>query len=358
MDTNTILIGINHKTSPIEIREKFYLRSTERELLLCELKNDPRVLEALILSTCNRTEIYAHMLGKDSGPYEFLLQVLFKAKNLDATSDYGNYFYRYSDAEAIEHLLRVSAGLDSLVLGEKQILGQLKEAVELSRKKGMMGKVFNILSNVAIRTGKKAQSDTPIGFGGVSVSWAAVTRAQEEVGTLREKSVLVIGAGKMSKLAANNLSNKEIGQIYVMNRTEEKAVSLAQQFNGIPLSFWELPEILKIVDVCICSASAPHYLIEEELIRKVMRERHGRKLVFIDISIPRNINPKVSHVANTTLITIDDLDKVVGENIKKRQGAIGQVEEIVSLKLSEFYEKLSRNLKSESANEKVEIGFT
>ena len=168
-------------------------------------------------------------------------------------------FYTYSGKEALRHLLQVTSGLDSLVLGEKQILGQVKSAVERAQSKGMFTKTFNILSNIAIRTGKKAQNETDISFGGSSVSWAAVVMAEELLGSLNEKSFLIIGAGKMGEMAINQLHAKGASKIYLMNRTQENAEAVAKRYSGIPAAFPDIKEILTEVDVCVCSVGAPHY---------------------------------------------------------------------------------------------------
>ncbi len=340
------VIGLSHKTAPIEIRERFFLNEEEREILLNEFKADPGVVEALILSTCNRTEIYA--LTISSNVANPLIDRLFQVKKIPHGVDGRGHFYSREGAEAVEHLLRVASGLDSIILGEQQILGQVKSAVELSRRKGMMGKYFNILMGAAVRTGKKAQSETLIGSGGASVSWAAVAVAEKELGTLRDKSVLIIGAGKMGSIAAGYLKNKGAGHIYVINRSWEKAEHLAQKFAGTAVSYWDLEEVLGKVDVCICSAGAPHYILEKDLVEKVSFVRQGRRLVCVDISIPRNIDPRVAGVGEVSLITIDDLDQAVVHNIGKRQAAISQVEAIIAKKMVEFNAKIAKNKVVES----------
>ncbi len=334
------VVGINHKKSPLEIREQFYLRPVERELLLSELKNNPQVIAAIVLSTCNRTEIYAHML--DAQPAT-LLNHLFAVKNLSFDQKWKQHFYIYTHEKMVEHLFCVASGLDSIILGEKQIIGQVKEAIELSRKKGMLSKAFNILSHLAVRAGKKAQHETQISYGGSSVSWAAVTMAQKLLGTLQQKSVLLIGAGKMSKLAASHFTNRGISRLFVMNRTHEKAASLAIQFNGTEISPWDLKETLLRVDLCICAAGAPHYLIAKDLVDAVMAGRQNRPIVFLDISMPRNIDPQVSLISGVRLVTIDDLDEIAQENIQKRQAAVEQVQGIISGKISEFYTKWQKS---------------
>ncbi len=332
-------VGVSHKTTAIELREKFFLSPVEKDLLLSELKNNPAVLGAFVLSTCNRTEIYAHLLMNNP---QIILQTLFRVKKLELATDLTRNFYCHQAKHAVRHLFHVSAGLDSLVLGEKQILGQVKEAANISRENGMMTRELNILSNLAIRTGKKAQTETEVGFGGSSVSWAAVGTLQNKLGKLDGKSILVIGAGKMGHLAAEQLRNKNVGTVYVMNRDCDKAASLAGEISGIPVSFWELKEILQKVDACICSAGAPHYLIEKDLMQDVMSFRQGRPIVLVDISMPRNIQPEVSEVSNVELLTIDQLDQVVEESVRRRRGAVSMVEDIIAQKENEYFDRIRK----------------
>jgi len=334
-----LTVGINHKTSPIEIREKFFLAPMERELLLSAFKNDPSVISIIILSTCNRCEIYATVVD-EYNPLE-IIRKLFSIKHLTHTQELQRFFYILDGQEAVMHLLRVACGLDSLILGEKQILGQIKEAVLLSRQNTMMDKTFNILANLVLETAKKARRETHIDFGGSSVSWASVMMAQSILGSLQDKTVLILGSGKMGSLAVEQLINKGVKKIYIMNRTIEKAEELAEQSGGIAVPFWEMAEILPQVDVCICSSSCPHYLIDKELIEKTMQERGGQKLVCVDISMPRNIDPKVAEVKDVCLVTVDDLDRVVQDNFQKRLGAAQQVEKIVLNKVREFYEVIN-----------------
>ena len=338
---NIIAFGLNHKTAPIDIREKFFLNPTQQDLLLSELKSDPSIIEAFVLSTCNRTEVYVHGL---SFPHylESIFKLISNIKKIECETDFKRYFYFYEKKEALRHLLCVTSGLDSLVLGEKQIIGQVKTALERARAKGMFGRHFNILSNIAIRTAKKAQSETQISFGGSSVSWAAMAMAEQVLGTLERKSILIIGAGKMGELALSQIRNKGVKNIYVMNRTGEAAQTLAESCGAIAVSFMDIKEILSEVDVCVCAASAPHYILDRKTIEKIMPLRRGRKLVLVDISMPRNIDPLAGSVDQVFLSTIDDLNKVVGENMVKRQTAVLSVEQIIDRQLTVFDEELKK----------------
>jgi len=339
-----LLVGINHKTSSIENREKFFLVALERELLLSEFRNDPSVSSVIILSTCNRCEIYATV--DDDYQSSEILRRLFSIKHQTQTEDLQKLFYVLQGEEAVNHLLRVACGLDSLILGEKQILGQIKEALLLSRQNAMMDKTFNVLTNLALETAKKARRETQIDFGGSSVSWASVMMAQSLLGSLQDKSVLILGSGKMGRLAIEQLVKKGVKKIYIMNRTMETAQELAKEIGGMAVGFWEMPQILSQVDVCICSSACPHYLIEKDLVENVMLHRDGRKLVCIDISMPRNIDPLVVEVQNVSLLTVDDLDRVLQDNLQRRLIATEQVEKIISNKVKEFYEAMNKNEKN------------
>ncbi len=336
-----IIVGLNHKTAPIEIRERFFLNPQECDLLLLELKNNPDVSEAFVLSTCNRIELYLKRIDKTL-PKHFVLQLIAKIKKIELPQSLIEYLYFYEGQGAIEHLLKVTSGLDSLVIGEKQILGQVKNAVARARELGTISKYFNILTNIAIRTGKKSQQETAISFGGSSISWAAIEMAEQLLGGLNQRKVLVIGAGKMGELALSNLCNKGLEKLYLMNRTGEKAEQLASLYNGIPASFWDIQKLLVDVDLCICSVGAPHHILQSENLSKLLPQRNGRQLVFIDISMPRNIDPNIGSLPNVQLRSIDDLAQVVNENLKKREGAVGSVHAIIRQKMLEFEMKLSK----------------
>ncbi|MCA9409148.1 MAG: glutamyl-tRNA reductase, partial [Candidatus Omnitrophica bacterium] len=280
------LLGLSHKTADMEFREKFYLSDIERELLLAELKLESEITECFVISTCNRTEIYAMMKSANA---TLLLNKLCRIKKIKINLLTKNNFYVYFGEKAVRHLFSLSAGLESLVIGEKEILGQLKASFNLAREKNNLGRNFNILTNIVLQTGKKVRNETHIGSGGLSVSWAAVEMASGLLESLAGKSVLIIGAGKMSHLAASDFKRKKVKDLFIMNRTLEKGAVLASKIGGKAVVFSDLFKIIKKIDVCICSASAPHYLVEKELILKVMQTRQ-KKLILIDISMPRNIH--------------------------------------------------------------------
>jgi glutamyl-tRNA reductase len=335
------IVGLSHKTAPIEIREKFYLNPLQQDLLLSELKNHPLIAESFVLSTCNRIEVYLQRVDS-SIEATSIISLIAKIKKIHFDFDLTPYIYTYEGQEALNHLLRVASGLESLILGEKQILGQVKHAVAKAQEIGTLSRHFNILTNLAIRTGKKAQHETSISHGGSSISWASIEMAQKTLGDLRDKSVLVIGAGKMGEIALGHLHELGVKKIFLMNRTGEKAEELAVKYNGIPASFWNIKEILTEVDICFCAVGAPHYILDKEKIANIMELRQGRKLILIDISMPRNIDPEVRSLPGVHLSSIDDLHEVVDSSMKKRASALEEVESIIRQKILEFNTKISK----------------
>jgi len=338
---NLTLIGINHKTAPIEVRELFYLTTLQQELLLSELKCDPLIVEGFVLSTCNRTEVYLHAI--DDVNVEKIIRLISLIKNVEHNPVHDRNFYCLNNEEAIKHLFNVACGLDSLILGEKQILGQVKDAFKLAKRKGFFTATFHMLSNFALRAGKKARNETAIDSGGSSVSWAAVTQVEKELKGLMEKSMLIIGAGKMSALTVGQITNKGFKKLYLMNRTPGHAENLAKKFHAQVVLFADMKDILGEVDACICAASAPHFILEKETLKKIVDLRGGRKLVLIDISMPRNIDPQAADVKGITLFHIDELEAVVENNLLKRENAVKDVELLVAKKLKEFHAKLNKN---------------
>ncbi len=336
---NLHTIGINHKTAPIEVREQFFLNDTQQDLFLSDLKNQAAILEAFVLSTCNRTEVYLRCL-EGMEPLELILSIFAKIKKIKNINSYRKYFYFYLSEKAVKHLLRVTTGLDSLVLGEKQILGQVKSSLKKGKEQGMFSRHFNLLSNLALRTGKKVYSETQVSFGGSSISWAALAKAERVLGSLESKSILIIGAGKMGGLAIEQIHKKGISKIYLMNRSEDKAHLLAQKYNAQVSNFCDIKEILTEVDICICAAGAPHYVLEKSTITKIMALRKDKSLLLIDISMPRNIDPKTSQVDNVHLFAIDDLNEVVDANMQIRLNAKRDVEDIINNKLKEYSKKI------------------
>ena len=335
------VIGVNHKTAPISIREKFFLNEIERDYLLSELKSDPSIVEAFVVSTCNRTELYIHSIS-DVFQDSHIVQHICSIKKIDYNTGLLGYFYTLKGEDMVRHILQVVCGLDSLVLGEKQILGQVRDALLRSQEKGFLSTHFNILSNIVLRCGKKVRTETDIDCGGSSVSWAAIAKAEQALHGLDDKKVLMIGAGEMSKLAVGQFSTKGFEKLYLMNRTREHAEALADQIAGEVVGFCDIKEVLAQVDLCVCCSGAPHYILEEELVSKVMQTRKGQKLVIVDISMPRNVDPKIHDVENVVLYDIDDLDSVVAKNMQKREQAVEIVHTVIEEKIGQYQDKIQK----------------
>lgn len=343
--------GLNHKTASIDIRERFYLSTTEQDLFLSELRQVPGVLGAMVVSTCNRTEAYIH--ASQEVNVRDIYHVLLSLKDEADTGQYPSVFYTLRGDSALEHYMKVACGVDSLVLGEQQVLGQVKEAVERSRKRQMMTSYLNIISSVAIRCGKLARSTTDIGYGGTSVSWAAVNLAQNHLGSLSEATVLVLGTGQMGEVAVRHLHNRSVKNLLVMNRTRERGVAVAEKYGAKAMSFLQLQEALKQVDVVICAVGAPHYVLDCEILSEVISARAGRPLLLVDISMPRNVDPEVASFPGVSLFSIDDLDSAVVESMEKRQAALPDVCQLIDRKMTEFYHKLKRDKQFVPDNDRV-----
>lgn len=347
--TTYAVIGINHKVAPLDVREIFYLNPLQQDLLLSELKNDPQVAEAFILSTCNRLEIHVRHIQWDDGALagQQILSLVARIKRITLVEQYFDCFYTFTNEEAVVHLLEVISGLDSMVIGENQILGQAKAAFSRAQSCGILGKYFNLLTAVAVRTGKKVQAETAIGSGGSSVSWAAIATAQQVLGDLSGKSLLLIGSGKMGTLAAEQIASKGFQNVYVINRTHANAVALAEKYNARVVSFCELGDVFAKINLCICAADAPHYILDYAMVES-LRRGSCQPLVIIDISMPRNIDPRVAELPNIRVFDIDHLNKPIAESLQKRQAAISDVQSIINKKRVELSRKWQKICEHES----------
>ena len=316
-------------TAPVEIREKYSCKEEKLPEILKALKDVEGVLECAILSTCNRVEFHTLMLGDD--PTE-ILNFLFKKDNLkeDPDSHILNYVYTYQNEEAIEHICRVSSGLDSMVLGEPQIFGQVKDAFKLAVDAGTAGSVFQSLFPQIFSLVKRVRSSTNIGRSNVSVSYVAVNLARDIFDDIQGRNVMILGAGEMGELTVRNLMSHGAKRIFVTNRTFEKAVRLAETFNGIPIMFYELFEYLPKVDIVISSISAERYILDREQVAKAHSLRNGKPLIIIDISVPRSVNPDVSGLEGVHLYNIDDLKSVAESNLSIRVEEAQKANQMIS----------------------------
>ncbi len=333
-----ILLGLNHETAPVEIRERLAFSPQETELALGELRRDLAVEEALIISTCNRTELLLRhkILSTDEAAALPLRMVNRFLEWRGAESLSHDVFYVYHDEAAVRHLFRVAAGLDSMIVGEAQILAQVKEAYQIACRVRSNGFLLNKLMHASFRAGKRARAETEIGMGAVSVSLAAVELAQKIFRDLSKKRALVVGAGEMARLTAEHFVQKNVGSLTVVNRTDDKAVALAEQLGGRSIPFADLNSALADTDVVITSTGAAEFILTESNVRAVMAQRQNKPIFMIDISVPRNIDPAVKRVYNAFAYDIDDLNQIVDRNLSRRRLEVAKVEKIVDDEVAKF----------------------
>ncbi len=330
----TILaLGLNHKTAPVEMRERLTFGPDVLAAALRRLRDLPGLDEALILSTCNRTELYCVLDARpDDEPVSRWL-CEFHGLDLDRVAP---YLYAHFDREAVRHLLRVASGLDSLVLGEPQILGQVKAAYQGALQCGTTGKLLGRLFQHCFAAAKQIRTDTAIGNNPVSVAFAAVSLAHQIFADLSQQTALLIGAGETIELAARHLHQHGVGHIIVANRTVERAHALAAPFDGYAIALTEIPAHLPDADIVISSTASPLPVLGKGTVESALRKRRHRPVFMVDIAVPRDIEVEVGELADVYLYTVDDLEQVVEENRRSRAEAAGQAEEIVDLLTEEF----------------------
>jgi len=341
-----MLVGINHTTAPVEVREKLAFSEAETEAALRELKADSAIEEALLLSTCNRTELIVKRRaisgeGNGGAAPELLTRKLSSWKQTGELPP--EVFYIHRDIDAARHIFRVSAGLESMIVGESQILAQTKESYRIACKAGANGYMMNRLMHATFKVGKRARAETEIGIGAVSISLAAVELSQRIFRDLSKKSALVVGAGETAALTAEHFVQKNIGSLTVVNRTYEKAEELARRLGGSAAPLSSLAESIAKSDVVITSTSAPSYLVTPEIMRVAVNIRQKRPIFLIDIGVPRNIDPAVNKIYNVFAHDIDDLNKIVDKNLARRRSETPKVEKIIDEEialLEEWYRSL------------------
>jgi glutamyl-tRNA reductase len=330
---DVIVVGLNHKTAPVEIRERLSFNEHQVREGLAHLKCYPKIQEGLILSTCNRVEVYAVVGHADDGleqVQQFLLNHAARYGDESLKDETTKSLYFLSNREAIRHGLRVASSLDSMMVGEPQILGQVKEAFDLALHQKATGVVLNKLFKKAISVAKRIRSETRIAENAVSISFAAVELAKKIFGRLSGKEVLLVGAGEMAELAVRHLLSAGIEQLMITTRTYLNAVDLAKQFGGVPLPFEEFPKQLGQADIVLCSTGAAHPVITYDHVLQAIQRRKNRPIFLIDISVPRNIDPRANDIDNVFLYDIDDLQSVVEANVQERQREALKAEEIVA----------------------------
>jgi len=332
---NIVIIGLNHRSATVDVRERLAVPASKMGESLYQLCAIPVIEEGLILSTCNRVEICALVKDTQKG-VEAIKQFLLRSHPDLSMEMIVPSLYIYSSTEAIRHLFRVASSLDSMIVGEPQILGQLKDAFEQAILHKTTGVILNKAFKKAISVGKRIRTETKIAESAVSVSYAAVELAKKIFGKLTKKTVLLIGAGEMAELAAKHLVSNGVASISVVNRTYERAVELAKSFKGIPVKFEDYPEKMIKSDIVLCSAGAPHYLIRKEEVRQAIALRKNSPIFFIDISVPRNIDPEINELDNVFLYDIDDLQQAVESNIASRKKEAIKGEAIIEEEIKRF----------------------
>lgn len=333
------VIGVNHRTAPLEVREKLSFPEHSMDHWLNKLLSYPGIDGCAILSTCNRTEIYIAPVELDTG-MSSVWCFLAEKSGLDI-SEIKNYTFCHTLYDSIRHLFRVVAGLDSMILGETQILGQVKRTYELALESGTTNVVLNTLFQQALTTGKRVRTETGIDQNPVSIPYAAVELARQNLGCLNGKSVLVIGAGEMSELTVVNLVANGVSSVIVSNRSYDRAAQLAEKFNGKAVRFDQLFQHMAQADIIISSTAAQHYVIKAANMQTVMEQRNGKTILMIDIAVPRDIDPQVSRIDGVTLYDVDDLQNVVDSNLAERRQAAVAAEGIIEEELDAFMRWLS-----------------
>jgi glutamyl-tRNA reductase len=329
-----LALGISHKTAPVALRERLALTGREADRFVRELVAREEVQEAVAISTCNRTEIYVVVSDAVQAEAE-LLGKLARQASIRPT-ELANIVYSPRNCDAARQLYRVTSGLDSMIVGEAEVQGQVKRAYEAALAAGTTGPLTNRLFHAALQTGKRVRSETGIGASRTSVSTVAVALAEDVVGDLTERNVVIIGAGETSERTAEALAAQGVATIFVANRHAQRALSMAERFGGSVVSLDELPARLEQADIVVSSTSSPHPIVEEEELELVMRARDRRPLVLIDIAVPRDIADGCAGVEGVTLYDIDDLQAIVARNLQVREGERAVADQVVEEEIQRF----------------------
>ncbi|MBL7002795.1 MAG: glutamyl-tRNA reductase [Gammaproteobacteria bacterium] len=327
-----LTLGLNHQTAPVDIREKITFSPDQLEDALIQAQQVHGVKEAVIVSTCNRTELYCEC---DEHYESDLIPWIANFHNIDETA-FAPYLYQHKDADAVQHLYRVASGLDSLVLGEPQILGQLKSSFESATQANSINTVLGRLFQSAFTVAKRVRTETDIGSNPVSVAFAAVSLAKQIFGDLSPLQALMIGAGETIELAARHLQSQGIGRIIIANRTLERAQNLALELGAKAAQIGDIPEHLTHSDIVISSTASQLPILGKGTIEAALKERKYKPIFMVDIAVPRDIEPQVEELEDVFLYTVDDLKEVIDENQKSREAAAKEAEIIVKNEIAHF----------------------
>ncbi|MBN1865812.1 glutamyl-tRNA reductase [Candidatus Sumerlaeota bacterium] len=330
-----LLVGLNHTTAPVEVRERLALSDEAVPQALKHLRESLGAREACLLSTCNRTEVLFAWRSGEELDWPRVVDALCEEREVRPVPDNG-HFYAQRNEGAVRHLLRVAAGLDSMVLGEGQILGQVRQAYALARDAEAIGPHLGKAMQIAFRAGKRVRAETELGYGAVSVAYVAVVLARKVFGEFDWHTALVIGAGEMAESAARHLREQGIGSLLFANRTREKAERLALEFDGDTVAFADLLAALERADVVVSSTGSPHAILTLDEFRPVHEKRHTRPMFLVDLAVPRDLDPAIADLSNVFLYDVDGLREVADDNLARRRAAVPLAESIVDQELDAF----------------------
>ena len=328
-------VGLNHETSPLDVRDALVMNDEEVGRAIRALRERAGASEALVISTCNRTEVYARG-GSFDDPSSFIARLLSEIKGMDITGAAANILYSYREPESVRHLFRVACGLDSQVLGEPQITGQVKDSLSLAIKMGGSGPVIERLLDAALRCAKRARTETGIGRGPVSTAYAGVGLAAKVLGSLSEKSTLLIGAGEMVALASRHLEEAGVTRFLIANRTRERGEALASRLGARVVSLEAIPVVLPGADIVVSATRAADPIVHEPAVRNAMKIRKNRPLLLLDLAVPRDIDPLVAKLPNVFLHDLDALGGLVSQSLAQRRAEAPKVEAIIEEELARF----------------------
>lgn len=329
-----IVLGLSHKTAPVEIRERLAAPDGQLQEILQTLTGRPYIQEALYLSTCNRVEIYATAKSAHAGAAE--LRRFFTERAGCRESDLVKVLYEYQGQQAARHAFRVASSLDSMVLGEPQILGQVKGAFQSATEARTVGPILSRLFQKSFQVAKRVRTETGIAKNAVSLSYAAVELARKVLDDLSGKDILLLGAGKMGELSAKHLRQAGCGEIMVANRSPERAIELARRIGGRPRSLADLDLLLERADVVISSTAAPGYIVTARDMEPVVRRRRGRPLIMIDLAVPRDIDPQIASFDGVYTFDVDNLERVIEANLKERRREASVAEKLIEAEAAQF----------------------
>ncbi len=335
-----VLVGINHKSAPIEVRERLAFTDEACASGLRTLVDGEIVREGLIVSTCNRVEVLTETDSRRLKDTTDRVTNFLSRSDSRSTSFFDGHLYQHTDDEAIRHLFRVTSSLDSMVVGEPQVLGQVRRAYSIAIEAGTAGRVLNRLVHHSFHVAKRVRTETGIGSNAVSISYMAVELGKKIFNSLKDRTALLIGAGEMAELSARHLLNAGVSRVLLANRTEGPAERLARELGGEAVPFDALSSHLAEADIVICSTAASEFVITEQMAREALAKRRNRPSFFIDISVPRNIDPGVGRIPNVFVFDIDDLESVITSNIREREREAERAELIVESEIMQFQQAL------------------